>query len=73
MGLFGFGKRNKQPTPAPKQEPKQPEISGPPHQYFIMVDGQWYVNPDYDPSAPKPEPIKIYGLDDDEDKEDNDE
>ena len=73
MALFGFGKKkNQQPAPAPKPEPKQ--VSGPPHQHFILVDGQWYINPNYDPSAPKPEqPVIIGGLDDDdEDQEDDD-
>lgn len=54
MGLFGFGKK-KAPVPAPKQKPKPQEIpnGAPPDQYMYMVDGQWYVNPNYDPSAKK--------------------
>lgn len=54
MGLFGFGKK-KAPAPAPNPEPQpQPvQYGAPPDQYMYMVDGQWYVNPNYDPSAKK--------------------
>ena len=75
MGLFGFGKK-KDPQPVPAQQPEQKpvEISGPPYQQFVIVDGQWHLNPKYDPSAPKPAEIKVTGLDLDEDeKEDKDE
>ena len=54
MALFGFGKKKKPaPAPAPKPEPKKTEIKGAPSQYLIQVDGQWFVNPDYDPNAAK--------------------
>ena len=52
MALFGFGKK-KEPAPAPKPEPKPVEISGPPDQYMILVNGQWYINPNYDRQAYK--------------------
>lgn len=77
MGLFGFGKKkNQQPAPAPKPEPKPVKITGPAHMPFVIIDGQWYNNPDYDPSAPKPEQPRVIGLgpdDDDEDKDEDDE
>ena len=50
MALFGFGKK-KEPAPAPKPEPKPVEIKGKPDQQFVIVDGQWYANPNYDPNA----------------------
>lgn len=40
---------------------------------FVIIDGQWYNNPDYDPSAPKPEQPRVIGLDPDDDDEDKDE
>ena len=52
MALFGFGKK-KEPAPAPKPEQKKTEIKGDPSEYLIQVDGQWFVNPDYDPNAAK--------------------
>lgn len=59
MGLFGFGKKKQDSVPVnPAPEP-QPVISGPPHQKLIMVDGQWYNNPDYDPDAVAPESPKV--------------
>ena len=70
MGLFGFGKK-KDPQPVQAQQPEQKpvEISGPPYQQFVIVDGQWHINPKYDPKAPKPEGPRVIGLglDDDED------
>lgn len=71
MGLFGK-KKEPRPAPAPQPEPKQPEISGPPHEYFIRVDGQWYINPNYDPTAPKPPKVRIIGMDDDDEEDDED-
>ena len=68
MGLFGFGKK-KEPAPAPKPEPKPVEIIGPPYQQFVIVDGQWHINPKYDPKAPKPDEPRVVGLDDDEEEE----
>ena len=71
MGLFGFGKKkNQQPAPAQKPESKPVEISGPPHMYYVHVDGQWHINPNYDPNAPKPEQPLVIGLDPDDDDED---
>ena len=73
MALFGFGKKKEQqPAPAPKPEQKPVEIKGEPYQYFVMVDGQWYINPNYDPSAPKPPKVQIFGLDDDEEEKEED-
>ena len=71
MALFGFGKK-KEPAPAPKPEPKPVEIKGEPYQQFVMVDGQWYPNPNYDRSAPKPQRAPIYGLDFGKDVDDDD-
>jgi hypothetical protein len=69
MGLFG--KKKQQPAPAqPEQKPV--EISGPPHMLFVMVDGQWYNNPNYDPNAPKPAQPRVIGLDPDDDDDDDD-
>ena len=74
MGLFGFGKKkDPQPAPARQPDPKPVEISGPPYQQFVIIDGQWHINPKYDPSAPKPEQPKVIGLDPDDDDEDKDE
>lgn len=71
MGLFGFGKKKQDSVPVnPVPEP-QPVISGPPHQKFVMIDGQWYNNPDYDPSAPVPESVHVFGIDDDENEEED--
>jgi len=72
MALFGFGKK-KEPAPAQKPEPKKVEIDAPPHQQYVRIDGQWILNPNYDPSAPKPPQVKVYGLDDDEDDEEKEE
>ena len=71
MALFGFGKKKQAPVSVnPKPEP-QPVISGPPHQKFVMIDGQWFSNPDYDPSAPVPESVHVFGIDDDEKEEED--
>ena len=74
MGLFGFGKK-KDPQPVQAQQPEQKpvEISGPPYQQFVIVDGQWHINPKYDPKAPKPEGPMVIGLDPDNEGEDDDE
>ena len=72
MSLFGFGKK-KEPAPAPKPEPKSVEISGPPDKYMILVNGQWYINPNYDSSAPKSPKVEVFGLGDDDDDEDKEE
>lgn len=71
MGLFGFGKK-KEPQPAPAQHPEQKpvEISGEPYEQFVIIDGQWYINPNYDPKAPKPEGPRVIGLDPDGEDED---
>ena len=73
MGIFGFGKK-KEPVQASKPEPKPQPIPKDlkPYQHMYMVDGQWYVNPNYDPTAPKPPKVQVFGLDDDEDEEDDD-
>lgn len=74
MGLFGK-KKNQKPIaiqPEPEQPSVPPDVK--PYQYMYMHDGQWFINPNYDPNAEKPEPVKIYGLDDDEkDDEEEDE
>ena len=75
MGLFGFGKKkDQQPVPALQPGPEPVKITGEPYQYLVRIDGQWYVNPDYDPNAPKPEQPKIIGMDllDDDDEDDDD-
>ena len=72
MALFGFGKK-KEPAPAPKPEPKKVEIKGAPHERMVRIDGQWYINPNYDPSAPKPPKVHIIGLDDDDDEAEKEE
>ena len=71
MGLFGFGKK-KDPQPVPAQQPEQKpvEISGPPYQQFVLVAGQWHINPQDDPTAPKPEGPRVIGLDPDNEGED---
>lgn len=76
MALFGFGKKKEQqPAPAQKPEPKPVEISGPPYQQFVVVDGQWHINPKYDPNVPKPAKVAVTGLgpDDDDDDDEHDE
>lgn len=75
MGLFGFGKKKEpQPAPARQPDPKPVEISGPPYQQYVIVDGQWHINPKYDPSAPKPQKVEVFGLgDDDEEEEEKEE
>ena len=74
MGLFGLGKKKEQ-APAQKQESeqKQVEISGPPYQQYVIVDGQWHINPKYDPSAPKPQQVKVFGLGNDDEEEEKEE
>ena len=72
MALFGFRKK-KEPAPAPKPEQKPVEIKGEPYEYYVRIDGQWYINPNYDPSAPKPPKVKIFGLGDDDDDEEKEE
>ena len=67
MALFGLGKK-KTPAPAPKAEPKPVEIKGEPYQQYVRIDGQWHLNPNYDPSAPKPPKVQVFGLDDDEEE-----
>ena len=52
MALFGFGKK-KAPAPAPNPEPKPVEIKAEPYEQYVRVDGQWLLNPNYDPSAKK--------------------
>lgn len=53
MGLFGFGKK-KEPAPAPKPEPKKEvKIDAPPYEQYVRIDGQWMLNPNYDPSTHK--------------------
>ena len=70
MALFGF-KKKKEPAPAPKPEPKQPTVPADvkPYQQFYIVDGQWFTNPNYDPTAPKPPKVHVFGLDDDDEEE----
>ena len=73
MALFGFGKKKEQ-TPAPKPEPKKEiKIDAPPYEYYVMVNGQWVINPNYDPSAPKPPKIYVIGMDDDDDESEKEE
>ena len=72
MALFGFGKK-KEPAPASKPEQKPVEIKGEPYEMMVKVDGQWYYNPNYDPSAPKPQQVEVFGLGDDDDDEEKEE
>ena len=72
MALFGFRKK-KEPAPAPKPEQKQVEIKAEPYEMMVRIDGQWYYNPNYDPSAPKPQHVEVYGLGDDDDDDDDEE
>ena len=73
MGLFGCGKKKEpQPMPARQPDPKPVEISEAPHQQFVLIDGQWYINPKYDPKAPKPEGPRVIGLGSDDEVEDDD-
>ena len=68
MALFGFGKKKE---PAPAQKPV--EIKAEPYELYVRVDGQWVLNPNYDPSAPKPPQVEVYGLGDDDDDEEKEE
>ena len=72
MALFGFGKK-KEPTPAPKPEQKPVEIKAEPYEQYVRIDGQWYYNLNYDPSAPKPPQVEVFGLGDDDDDEEKEE
>ena len=59
MALFGFGKKKNQPAQQPVQKPVEPTppppVNVPNYQQFYMVNGLWQVNPNYDPTAKKPE------------------
>lgn len=74
MGLFGFCKKKKQKPVVshvvPEQPPVPPDVK--PYQYMYMHDGQWFINPNYDPKAPKPEQLRVIGLDPDDDEEESD-
>jgi len=70
MGLFDKFKKKEEPKPAPA--PASVKVDAPPYQQFCMIDGQWVINPNYDPMAPRPEAVKVYGLDDDDEKEEED-
>jgi len=74
MGLFGFGKKKEQKHVTFPVEPEQPPVPPDvqPYQFMYMHNGQWYVNPNYDPKAPKPEEPRIIGLDFDDDEEESD-
>lgn len=74
MALFGFGKKKQQPAPAPvkKPEPEPVKIDAPPYEQYVRIDGQWHLNPNYDPNAPKPPKVIVVGLNDDEDEEEED-
>lgn len=74
MALFGFGKKKQETAPAPAKqpEPEPVKIDAPPYEQYVRIDGQWHLNPNYDPTAPKPESVKVYGLDDDDDDEEDD-
>lgn len=72
MGLFDKFRKKEAPQPEIKPEPKPVEINAPPYQQYCIIDGQWHLNPNYDPSAPKPEQVKVYGLDDDDEEDDDD-
>lgn len=74
MGLFGFGKKkNQQPEPAtvPATKPDPVPADVKPYQRMYMHNGQWFVNPNYDPTAPKPAEVNVFGIDQDEEETDD--
>jgi hypothetical protein len=56
MGIFGFGKKKQSSAPQPVQKPEPVPTNFPSNQEYIVVNGIWQVNPNYDPDAPKAKP-----------------
>ena len=73
--LFELRNKNNQQRqqdydPEPEPVPVPEDVQS--YQQYYQYNGQWYINPNYDPSAPKPPKVQIFGLDDDEEEKEED-
>ena len=74
--LFELRNKNNQQRqqdydPEPEPVPVPEDVQS--YQQYYQYNGQWYINPNYDPSVPNSEGPQVIGLDPDDDEEEHDE